>query len=60
MDHPETEPMTTHGEPITMSSVAPIVERAPLMGEHTEYVLKELLAVDEPAVDQLYVDGVLR
>ncbi len=60
MDHPETEPMTTHGEPITMSGAEPVVERAPLMGEHTEYVLKELLAVDEADVDQLYVDGVLR
>ena len=60
MDHPETEPMTTHGEPIMMSGLEPVVGRAPLMGEHTEYVLKELLAVDETDVDQLYVDGVLR
>ena len=43
-----------------MSGAEPVVERAPLMGEHTEYVLKELLAVDEADVDQLYVDGVLR
>jgi hypothetical protein len=29
------------------------------MGEHTEYVLKDLLGMPENDVDQLYVHGVL-
>ena len=29
------------------------------MGEHTEYVLKEVLGMEEAEVNQLYVDDVL-
>ena len=60
LDHPEIGPMTIHGETIAISGMDPVVKRAPLLGEHTEYVLKELLGMDEREVDQLYVDGVLR
>jgi crotonobetainyl-CoA:carnitine CoA-transferase CaiB-like acyl-CoA transferase len=51
--------MTIHGDTISISGVEPIVELAPHMGEHTEYVLKDLLGMPETDVDQLYVDGVL-
>ena len=59
MDHPEIGEMTIHGETITISGVEPVVNLAPPMGEHTEYVLRELLGIEEADVDQLYVGGVL-
>ena len=59
LEHPEIGEMTIHGETISISGVEPIVELAPHMGEHTEYVLKDLLGMPETDVDQLYVDGVL-
>ncbi len=60
MDHPEAGTMTTHGEPISMSDVEPRVERSPLLGEHTDYVLQDLLGMESADVDRLYVDEVLR
>jgi formyl-CoA transferase len=60
LDHPEAGTMTTHGETIAISGLEPRVQRSPLLGEHTEYVLKDLLGMDERQIDQLYVDGVLR
>lgn len=45
--------MTIHGETIAVSNIEPVVERAPLLGEHREYVLKDLLGIDEREIDQL-------
>ena len=52
--------MTLHGETIVISGMEPKVQLAPLLGEHTEYVLKDMLGIEEAEVNQLYVDGVLR
>lgn len=60
VDQPEVESMTIHGETIAISGLEPRVNRSPLLGEHTEYVLKDLLGMEEAEVDQLYVDGVLK
>lgn len=59
LDNPEAGTMTTHGETIAISGLEARVELAPALGEHTEYVLKDLLGMEEADVDQLYVDGVL-
>jgi crotonobetainyl-CoA:carnitine CoA-transferase CaiB-like acyl-CoA transferase len=60
MDHPEVGEMTIHGETISISGVEPIVELAPPMGEHTEFVLQEILGLENSRVNELYVDGVLQ
>jgi hypothetical protein len=52
--------MTLHGETISISGVEPIVELAPPMGQHTEFVLKEILGLEGTEVDKLHVDGVLQ
>ena len=49
--------ITTHGETIAISGLEPRVQRSPLLGEHTEYILKDLLGMEELEVDQLYVDA---
>ena len=42
-DHPTLGRLRTLGSPIKMSETPPVVERrAPLLGEHTEQVLREL------------------
>ncbi len=60
LENPEAGTMTTHGETIAISGLEPRVQRSPLLGEHTEYILKDLLGMEELEVDQLYVDGVLQ
>jgi len=52
--------MKVHGETIAISDVKPIFDRAPLLGEHTDYVLGELLALEETKIDDLFVSGVLK
>jgi benzylsuccinate CoA-transferase BbsF subunit len=60
LDNPGVGTMTAHGETISISGVEPRVKLSPVLGEHNEYVLKDLLGMDEADIDQLYVDDVLR
>jgi crotonobetainyl-CoA:carnitine CoA-transferase CaiB-like acyl-CoA transferase len=60
LDNPEVGTMTAHGETISISGLEARVKLSPLLGEHTEYILKDLLGMEEADVDQLYVDDVLR
>lgn len=60
LDHPEAGTMATHGEPISISGVEPMIQRSPLLGEHTDGILTELLGMESFNVDRLYVEGVLR
>ena len=60
MNHPEVDSMKVHGETIAISDVKPIFDRARLLGEHTDYVLSELLALEETKIDDLFVSGVLK
>jgi crotonobetainyl-CoA:carnitine CoA-transferase CaiB-like acyl-CoA transferase len=53
-------PITVHGETIRISGLEPTVERAPMLGEHNEYVLKEVLGMEEAAIEELRESGVLR
>ena len=47
LDNPDVGTMTVHGETIAISGVEPRVKLSPLLGEHTEFVLKDLLGMDE-------------
>jgi crotonobetainyl-CoA:carnitine CoA-transferase CaiB-like acyl-CoA transferase len=60
MAHPEVDSMKIHGETISISDVESKFDRAPLLGEHNDFVLGELLGIDESEIDDLYVSGVLR
>ena len=60
MNHPEVDSMKVHGETIAISDVKPIFDRAPLLGEHTDYVLGELLALEETRIHDLYVSVVVK
>jgi benzylsuccinate CoA-transferase BbsF subunit len=56
---PEGCLFTTHGEPIRPFGRKQPVARAPMLGEHTEVVLGELLGMARGEVDELYARGVL-
>ena len=47
IDHPVVGRVKYPGNPIQFSKASPVFNRAPLLGEHTESILKELLQCSE-------------
>ncbi len=47
------------GEAIHFAGVPRVLERAPMMGEHNEYVLRELAGLSEREFDALVLSGVI-
>ena len=60
VDHPETGPATHAGiVPNVMGSSRQVRRRAPLLGEHNEYVFGDLLGLSRTAVEELVEAEVL-
>jgi len=60
IDHPEAGEQTVDGVRIKLSGTPGKVRRpAPMLGEHNEYVLKELLGIPDEEFDMLIVDQVI-
>lgn len=59
IEHPSRGAMTLFGCPIRLSESPPRNERAPLLGEHTEAVLQERLALGKDDVSALRESGVV-
>lgn len=60
LDEPEMGPIVTESPPVTMSETPPRVYRpAPLIGEHTEAVLREVVGIGDSEVKELISQGVL-
>jgi benzylsuccinate CoA-transferase BbsF subunit len=60
LDHPEAGPTAYDGPPFRLSRTPGYLRRyAPLLGEHTDYVCKEVLGYGDEEVAQLIIDGVL-
>jgi len=60
MDHPEAGPQTVDGVRIKLSETPGSVRRpAPLLGEHNDYVIKELLGIPDEEYDMLIVEQVV-
>jgi len=60
LEHPELGITATHGEPIRINGQRAELTRSPLLGEHTDYVLREVLRLPDDEVDALYLAGVLQ
>ncbi len=62
VEHPEmAEPFLTEGWGFALSATQPRPRRhAPLLGEHTDYVLREVLGMAEEQVNAYIVDEVIR
>ncbi len=53
LDHPQRGKWFNVGMPIKLSASPAKIERSPLLGEHTEEVLKEVLGYDDAKVEAL-------
>jgi crotonobetainyl-CoA:carnitine CoA-transferase CaiB-like acyl-CoA transferase len=59
LTHPEIGPGIVENVPIKLSAASGAFERpGPLLGQHNEYVLRELLGLSEEEIDELVVEGV--
>ena len=60
MDEPEMGPLITESPPVKMSETPPLLYRpAPLIGEHTESVLRDVLNKSDAEIRDLAEQGVL-
>jgi len=59
LEHPEVGIHHVPRPPYLFSGVENQVTRAPLLGEHNEYVLKDLLGLSDEEIAELVVDGAL-
>ncbi|MGE3076670.1 MAG: CoA transferase [Dehalococcoidia bacterium] len=60
--HQPTDPgldITVHGEAIRIAGVANPVRRAPALGEHNEYVFREVVGLEEEEFVRLLGEGVI-
>ena len=59
VDHPVRGKYLTVGNPIKLSDSPTVVERSPLLGEHTDEILRDVLCFDERRISQIKASGVL-
>ncbi len=59
IDHPVRGSYLTVGNPIKLSDSPTVVERSPLLGEHTGEILRDLLKLDEPRIRNIEMSGAL-
>ena len=58
MDHPEMGLYASDANCFTLSETAPEYRRAPLLGEHTEHAMRDILGMSAEEYGQLQADGV--
>ncbi len=59
VDHPTRGKYLSVGNPIKMSDSVSEVLRSPLLGEHTDEVLRDVLRFDEATVAEIKASGAL-
>ncbi|WP_454812890.1 formyl-CoA transferase [Labrys neptuniae] len=59
VDHPERGPYLSVGNPIKLSDSPTVVERSPLLGEHTQEVLRDVLGFNQHRIDEIAGSGAL-
>ena len=59
-EHPELGTYRPPRQPCVLSKSPCQIRRAPLLGEHTEYALKEILGLTEEEIEELVIEDVLR
>ncbi len=57
VDHPRMGKHHPPGSPFLMSTATDEVGRAPLLGEHNEYVLKQILGLSDDEIANLVISG---
>jgi crotonobetainyl-CoA:carnitine CoA-transferase CaiB-like acyl-CoA transferase len=59
MNHPTAGPFKMPGWPVRFGGRTPEVRPAPLLGQHTNEVLRDWLGLDAGEIEQLGKDGVV-
>ena len=59
MDHPTRGKYISVGNPIKLSDSPSEVERSPLLGEHTQEILRDLLGFGDSEVEEIEASGAL-
>ncbi|MFC1988992.1 CaiB/BaiF CoA transferase family protein [Chloroflexota bacterium] len=59
LDHPEIGKHHTRGPSFILSRLPCELQRAPLLGEHNEYALKEILGISDEKVAELVIERVV-
>ena len=59
VDHPTRGKYLTVGNPIKMSDSVSEVKRSPLLGEHTDEILRDVLKFDRRRVEKVHASGAL-
>jgi formyl-CoA transferase len=59
VDHPTRGKYLTVGNPIKMSDSPTEVTRSPLLGEHTEEILRDVLRFDDNRIREIKASGAL-
>jgi len=59
LEHPEIGNYRAPRAAFLLSRSSYEVQRAPLMGEHTEYVLKDILGMSDDEIAELVIEGVI-
>jgi formyl-CoA transferase len=57
VEHPTRGPYLTVGNPIKLSDSIADVRRSPLLGEHTDEVLRDVLQYSEQEIDAIKTSG---
>jgi formyl-CoA transferase len=59
VDHPERGKYLTVGNPIKLSDSPADVRRSPLLGEHTDEILRKVLGMNDAEVDSARQQGAI-
>jgi crotonobetainyl-CoA:carnitine CoA-transferase CaiB-like acyl-CoA transferase len=59
LPHPELGQYIAPGHPFQLSKTPVELRRAPLLGEHNEYVFREILGMSDDEIAELTIDGVV-
>ncbi len=59
VDHPKRGKYLSVGNPIKLSDSVTEVKRSPLLGEHTEEILRDVLRFDDKRVAEIKASGAL-
>ena len=57
VDHPQRGKYLTVGNPIKLSDSPAEIIRSPLLGEHTEEILKDVLGMSDDEIDSVKAEG---